>query len=82
MTLQLNYTALLQLRLSAETQSLYLAPIPTSIIKLSPTECKCPGYTDSKVINPPLVLKTIPEGCSIFKPDFIIPTVIFSHPKY
>ena len=37
-----------------------------SVITPSPIECKFPGYTDSKIISPPLVLITLPEGYFIF----------------
>ena len=46
-----------------------------SIIKPSPIELRCPGFTDRKIINQLLALIIIPEGCSIFTPDFIILTV-------
>ena len=46
-----------------------------SVIKSSSIECRCPDYTDSKTVNPPLALRAIPKGCSIFTPDFLIVTL-------
>ena len=46
-----------------------------SIIKPSPTECRCLGFTDSNTVKSPLALITTPEGCSISTSDFLIPAV-------
>ena len=46
-----------------------------AVIQTSSIECRCPGYTNTKTDCPPLALTTIPEGCSFFTQDFIIPVV-------
>ena len=43
------------------------------IIKPSPIEHWCPGYADSNTINSPLTLMKMPDGFSIFTPDFVNP---------
>ena len=42
-----------------------------AVMKPRSTACRCPGYTDTKTINPPLAVITKTNGYSIFTPDFM-----------
>ena len=54
-------------------------PIPIyylmTVIQTSLMACRYPSYTDTKKLNPLLALITIPEGCSIFTPHFVVPAI-------
>ena len=46
-----------------------------AVIKRHPIECRCPGNTENNISLPLLSMINLPEGCTIYFIDLIIPAV-------
>ena len=52
------------------------------VVKDSSIEHRCPRHIHEEMSSLPLAVITLPGGCSLFTPDFIIPAINTFQPKH